>query len=296
MSFKKQTHRKNKPALKQRAAEQDDRKSETLVQEAQLKTIRRPLLGTKPLLPRDFLQFQDRIGNGAIGRLLVGAAQPQSTNSENKSIQRTPDVVPASDQERKDIVQDTIRFFNGSADFYRNQGVVIEQALFERLINNWYLMVVEREQMIDEQLDRDPQLRRELRAAYTAAIRVLMSKAARVFGKSERALYHENSGRIPLWAWQTAHHMELGISTPIAEGRATDILTREVSFSTNGFQVPIAPDASEPSLGNRAETRQRTNWSTPAFQWQSQGASKLSLLSLHPAPLLFEFRPFTALM
>jgi hypothetical protein len=54
-------------------------------------------------------------------------------------------------------------------------------------------------------------------------------------------LYRENSGRIPMWAWQTAHHMEERISTPIAEGRTVNA-SGNINFTTNGFNVTILPD------------------------------------------------------
>jgi hypothetical protein len=43
---------------------------------------------------------------------------------------------------------------------------------------------------------------------------------------------------------------------------------------TNGFSVAIAPDSTDPGLGDRAETRIDINWRLPGYQWQGQGAQK----------------------
>jgi hypothetical protein len=192
-----------------------------------------------------------------------------------KRIQRTPTMVPPTNQDRRDFVQATIDFLNSSADYYRDYRRNFDQALFERVINSWYRMVVDRERMIDNHLGGDILLKRELRAAYTAAIRVLMSKAAVAFSRSERDLYRENSGRIPIWAWQTPHHMESGISTPVAQGRSADPLTGEVGFAENGFQVTIAQDGQDNSLGNGAETRMNIRWGRIRYQSIPQGGQRI---------------------
>ena len=196
----------------------------------------------------------------------------QSGKQEKVQRQETANVSPG---DRREYVQATIDFLNESAVFFRDQRETIDQALFETLINNWYLMVVDKERMIDSDLGGDVPLTRELRAAYTATIRVLMSRAAVIFGKSEDDLYRENSSRIPLWAWQTAHRLELGFSTPIAEGRAVDILTSNVTFSTNGFDVTIEPDGTDSSLGNSAITLININWTLPSYQWERQGGRRI---------------------
>jgi hypothetical protein len=155
-------------------------------------------------------------------------------------------------------VRDVINFFNGEANYFTNQRVTIDWPRFERLINDWYRMVVNRERMANVALST------QLRAAYTAAIRVLISRAAIIFGKSENDLYRENSGRIPMWAWQTPHYLELGISTPIAQGRVADITTGGgVNFSTNGFNVRIEPDKIDPRVSRSdAQTVPKFDWGT----------------------------------
>jgi hypothetical protein len=84
-----------------------------------------------------------------------------------------------------------------------------------------------------------------------------MTKAARVFGRDETEIYRENIGRIPMWAWKVPHHMEAGISTPIAEGRSANPTTGVVIINmANDFNVAIRKDVfNVPELGNKAETR-----------------------------------------
>jgi hypothetical protein len=195
-----------------------------------------------------------------------------------------PNVMPATSQDRE-FIRDTIDFFNASASYFSEQ-VPINQALFEQVSNSWYRMVVTQDSMIDNNLGGDVALKTELRAAYTAAIRVLISRAAIIFGKSENDLYRENSGRIPMWAWQTPHHLEPGISTPIAEGRVADAATGRVTFSTNGFKVRITPDTDtiDRRLRNEAETRFEFDWGEIEYSWESQGGRKIVTSFTGPPP------------
>ncbi len=179
-------------------------------------------------------------------------------------------MTPTTNQDRREFIQGTIDFFNRSADYFRDKQVPINQALFERLINSWYLMVIDRERMIDSNLGGDAALKNELHAAYTASIRVLISRAAIVFKESENELYQKNSGRIPMWAWPTPHHLEPGISTPIAQGRGIDVVTGNVMFAINGFDVTIVPDTIDNRLGNRAKTGIDLHWHLPGYQWKGR--------------------------
>jgi hypothetical protein len=225
--------------------------------------------------------------NSAVGEHLLAHelthVVQQSQAGKNVQRQTPSTITPATERDRREFIRDTIEFLNRSADFYSIEQVAITQAVFERVINSWYSMVINQERMIDDQLGGDALLRRDLRAAYTAAIRVLIPKAARAFGRTEADLYRENRGRIPMWAWSTPHHLELGISTPIAEGRSVDILTGEVAFAANSIQVAIAPDASDPALGDRAETRINLHWEAPRYHWEARGRNRI-VTSIDPAP------------
>jgi hypothetical protein len=209
--------------------------------------------------------------------------------------QPAPNVMPPTVRDSRGVVRDTIYSFNAHAVYFSEQ-VPINQALFELLINDWYRMVVIQERTIDNDLGADVALKTELRAAYTAAIRTLISRAAIIFGKSENDLYRENSGRIPMWAWPTPHHLEPrilwawqtprllepgistlpSISTPIAEGRVVDLATGGVNFSIKGFDVTIAPDTIDPNTTKPAFTRYAFDWGDiPPFTWQKQGDERI---------------------
>jgi hypothetical protein len=212
--------------------------------------------------------------------------------SKSAALQRqpaanVPNVMPATAGDRE-FVRDAIDFFNASASYFSEQ-VPINQALFEQVINSWYRMVVNQESMIDNELGGDVALKTELRVAYTAAIRVLISRAAIMFGKSENDLYRENSGRIPMWAWQTPHHLEPGISTPIAEGRIVDVATVSVNFSTNGFDVAIAPDTIDRSLGDKAKTRVDITWGNIDYisRPSKGGGGIVTSFTGPPTPIVF---------
>jgi hypothetical protein len=176
---------------------------------------------------------------------------------------------PAQNQDYRDYVQSTISYLNGSADFFGDPVVRIDEARFERVINGWYAMVTDREQMIDTQLGGDRALKDALHAAYIRAIRALIGRAVALFGKTETELYRVNSGRIPMWAWQVPHHMEPGITTPIAAGRTVDPLTGRVEFRVGGFDVSILPDTTDNRLSTPGETSIHVQFpGTPAYEWR----------------------------
>jgi hypothetical protein len=159
------------------------------------------------------------------------------------------------------FVEDTIRFLQSSAEFWSL--ATLNDATLDRVLTSWYSMIVRQEKLIDDNLGGDALLRQRLRGAYMSALRVLMGAAARMLATPESELYRRNSGRIPLWAWQVPHHLEPGISTPIAAGRSA-ARGGEVRFSAGGVKVTIARDATDDSLGDRAETRIFMHWTLPA--------------------------------
>jgi hypothetical protein len=176
----------------------------------------------------------------------------------------TPAPTPSATQSpQAEIVDKTIEFFEVSAKHWAL--TPLDQALFDETITKWYLMVVDAERIIDSDLNSDKALRQRLRDAYIAAIRILMSAAARDLKTPEADLYRRNSGRIPMWAWLKPHHMEAGISTPIAEGRTAD-KSGQVAFASKGFRMVIAPDGADPALADRAETHIDIDWGFLSFQ------------------------------
>ena len=206
--------------------------------------------------------LQTMVGNLAVRRLLSSTRGPL--------IQRDRGTTAA----RRQLIEDTITRFNGSATLFANPLVTMNRAVFDRVVNGHYAAVVHQEQIIDNDLGGDAALKARLRAAYIAAIRVVMTRAATALGKSEDDLYRENTGRIPMWAWRTPHHLEPGFSTPIAEGRTVDLLTGNVVFSTNGFDVTILPDRSVAQLSTDAETTIDISWSEIHYTYQTTGRGR----------------------
>src|SRR5215207_8980835 len=69
-----------------------------------------------------------------------------------------PPTRPAAEDDRREFVRDTIKFFESSAKFFGDPLVKIDPAVFERVINTWYLMVESREAMINTDLKGDASL------------------------------------------------------------------------------------------------------------------------------------------
>jgi hypothetical protein len=208
-----------------------------------------PSVANRPLVATSHtraLQLQRERGNRALLRITAGPSG---------IVQRKGGAHGAGPREQREFVRDTAHFFSTSADFYRDEHVSITPQLFDRLINTWYSMIIDRERMIDSSLGGDAALRRELQSSYIAAIRVLLSRGARALGRPEADLYRQNNGRIPPWAWQTPHRLETGISTPIEQSQAADPITGEVSFRIGNVDVTIAPDAVDARVARGAETR-----------------------------------------
>lgn len=175
-------------------------------------------------------------------------------------LQRQPVARPATEQERREFIEDTAIFLEGSASYFQNAAVPLSAARFETLINTWYQMVIEDENLIAAELGDDRALHQRLQGAYSGAIRVLIQRAAQTFGRSEADLYNENRGRIPMWAWRTPHHLEPGITTPVVQGQAVDPLTGHVDFSVNGIDVAILPNTVRRGLARSAETTVQSDW------------------------------------
>ena len=182
----------------------------------------------------------------------------QQSNGE-KRIQRAPQpehapAFPRSGKDRQQFILETIEYFNKYAKYLANDRFPIDRSRFDGLHNAWYMTIVNSDSKIDEH--QEPVLKAQLRSAYIAALRILMTRAAKAFHMDERDLYHQNIGRIPMWAWQVPHHMESGISTPIPAGGSANPKTGKVTFMVNGFNVTILPDVfNVPELGNLARTR-----------------------------------------
>jgi hypothetical protein len=180
-------------------------------------------------------------------------------------------VARATDRERRASVEEMIRFLQRSQAFYADPKVPVDQARVSRVLDGWYTAVTAQEQ-IARGLGGggDSLLVRELKAAYVAALATLLGRAAVLTKRPVSELHGINRGRIPMWAWQEPSHLLPGFSTPVPEGRAVDV-TGSVIVPTQGVSVSILPDAADPKLGDRAETRIQLRWATPKFHWTTQG-------------------------
>lgn len=186
----------------------------------------------------------------------------------------------------RDFVRMTIQSFDGAASFYGDPLVQITSALFDRLLDNWYLMVTDRRRMIDQHLGGDATLIRDLQQAYLGALHVLMPKAATALTQTETDLYRINSGRIPMWAWQTPHRQEAGFSIPLAQGQAVDPLTGNVSFTSGTVPVTMLPDTvgvADPAHPNAAGTKLEFNFSIPFTTTIRGGVARIASFT-PPAP------------
>src|SRR5215208_2909008 len=82
------------------------------------------------------LQLQRERGNRALLRITAGPSG---------IVQRQGGAHGAGPREQREFVRDTAHFFSTSADFYRDEHVSITPQLFDRLINTWYSMIIDRE-------------------------------------------------------------------------------------------------------------------------------------------------------
>lgn len=171
------------------------------------------------------------------------------TQTAGPVIAREPKPGAPTEKDHRDAVKAAIATFTNAATTIGSAQGKVDAASFETDINGWYAKVTDTQKLIKDQLSGDTLLDRDLQAAYISAIRALMPKAATALGTTEDALYGVNSARIPMWAWQSAHRQETGISTPLDQGQAVDPLSGEVGFSTSsGASVKILTDMVDPSI------------------------------------------------
>jgi len=170
-------------------------------------------------------------GRKLLAHELTHVAQQQRAGAVTVQREQMPsggEQVEATDADRRMFIEETIRAWESSVRWLGLENTTDSRERFDGMIDNWYLMVVDRERMIERDLDGPPALQREMRAAYTGAIRALISKFAASGGSSETTLYRVNRGRIPMWAWQTPHHSEDFITTPVPQGVQADVLSGDV--------------------------------------------------------------------
>ena len=225
------------------------------------------------------VQAGDAVMSGGIGIALQTAP-----TASGGLIQRALPGAATRTQQRE-LVEDTIRFLQMSADYWRL--ATIDKATFDRVVTSWYAMAVQQEKIIGSALSGDAALKQRLRAAYSAAIQVMVAAAAKTLRIPMAELYRRNRGRIPVWAWPTAHHMEAGISTPIEDGHSANPRTGAVTFTANNIQITIARDRFNRAVGNNRSARTRLNLNPGIIRWRFGRAHTVTSIMRPRAPTAY---------
>jgi len=166
------------------------------------------------LTPKNKKFLQRTIGNRAVGRLIqenlsgkkllndeLTHVQQQSKSPLGHLIQRqVAPVTPATNEQRRDFVQEAIRFLNQAAAFYHAQ-TRTDQARLDRTIEGITSTYINNESIINTYLNRDAALTNRLKAAYRRAVRSLLQNGARLLNLRLPDLYIRYADKIPSWAW-----------------------------------------------------------------------------------------------
>ena len=211
----------------------------------------------------------------------MGIALLTAPTASGGLIQRSLPGAATRTQQRQ-LVEDTIRFLQTSADYWRL--AAIDKTTLNRVVTSWYAMAVRQDKIIDSALNGDAALKQRLRAAYSAAIQVMMAAAAKTLRIPEAELYRRNTGRIPMWAWPTAHRIEADISTPIEAGHYADPQTGAVTFTANGIQITIARDRFNRAVPENKSARTRPNFNVGRIRWWFGRDHRVTSIMGPPAP------------
>lgn len=127
--------------------------------------------------------------------------QQQSKSLQGHLIQRElAPVTPATNEQRRDFVQEAIRFLNQAAAFYHAQ-TRTAQARLDRTIDGITSTYTNNESIINTYLNRDAILTKRLKAAYRRTLRSLLQNGARLLNIRLLDLYIRYADKIPSWAW-----------------------------------------------------------------------------------------------
>ena len=109
-------------------------------------------------------------------------------------------VAPATNQQRREFIQEAIRFLNQAAEFYPLQRQT-DQARMDRTFDGITSTYTNNESIINTYLNRDVALKNSLKQAYQNALRNLLQNGAGLLNIPLKDLYFRYVGRIPSWAW-----------------------------------------------------------------------------------------------
>jgi hypothetical protein len=228
-------------------------------------------------------------GGALLAHELVHVLQQQRSVP---AVQRQPKTAALS-KDQDDFIRETVRFLEHSADYYHAVAKV-DAAVFDRVINSWYSMVVRQEQLIDTDPHPNAALKASLRAAYISALRILVSKHAATSGQSEEDLYRINSGRIPMWALPHPSHTVAGMTTPIPDDVTVKTRRGRVQFNLNGFDVTVSPDIRVRSQRTPGLTSYHIGWGGVSGRFRRTGAGTTVVRLSGPAtPVVTLLTSFT---
>ncbi len=225
----------------------------------------------------DVMQLQRTIGNQAVHQLL----RPLPTTD---AIQREGPPAPAKDapadettaeEDPKAVAQKLIDGFNAAAKKYKTDTPDIDEDKFNEQMNSWYTQLHEKEKLIEDKVKGDDKdkLKTALHNAYQSAIREFMPKAASKLGKDVGELYHQNRGRIPIWAWEAEYNKVKGISTPVPGGAKKE--KGEYKVAIGQFDVVIKPDAESDEVEDSdGVTKFDIKWSYPGYSYNEKDGVK----------------------
>ncbi len=141
---------------------------------------------------------------------LQARAQPpnnlQTRGRRGQSIQRKPNPLPAASPtpaDYREMVINATQFMRNGAEFYALL-TNVNQARIDTIVQSLNSTIITQEGLIRDHLNNDATLLQNLRAAYTSAIRALLSRAAAQIHTSVFSQYTRHIDRIPLWAWPNA--------------------------------------------------------------------------------------------
>lgn len=147
----------------------------------------------------------------------------QADTLQRPVIQR--EVMPATDQQRREFVEDAISFLDSGAVFYSMQ-TQTDQARLERTFDGITSTYTGNENLIITFLNNDAALLSGLQQAYQRALKSLLQNAAGLLHTTLKEMYFRFIDRIPAWAWpdfsQTQGQVQINGSVGVDGNNAPD--------------------------------------------------------------------------
>jgi hypothetical protein len=128
-----------------------------------------------------------------------GIVQKDDETESTAEIQ--PEVVTreATEAERREFVQIATTYLQEAGSFF--QEATIDASTLDRVLEGWKSTLVNNGNIINTYLNSDATLLQNLKAAYTASLRILMTRASAQLNVPLIQLYLQKMHLIPEWAW-----------------------------------------------------------------------------------------------